>query len=239
MANILLILSVIGILKTLFMVSLSSKKAYLILYILSAVLFVWLSYPFAIEINKMQVEQVIYSRDSVMDISLVVILDFFLALFFFWVMIMQWGGKKVKAYLRIPACVPSILGYAGLFYIQLNLYFYNTGADFLKTTIFLSLAIIILYSLLMLLFRKNLPEKEFRLEIFLLLGIVTCILGLIKAGQENIVYAAAEEPLNITALLLSAGLFIFAFTLGYLWNKRKWVILQKRTLKKKTLKTTN
>lgn len=216
MANILIILSILGLLKTLLMVSLSKRKVYHLLFVLSCILFIWFSYPYAIEMNKLQVEEMLYEKNSILNIALFVILDLFLTGYFFWVMLLKWNGKPVKRYMRVPAYIPSILGYASLFYIQLNLYYFNTGISFLTTTIVYSVGIAIVFLLLIFLIRKFLPEIEFRLELitilsFLLFTLVVCC----TIFHPSAMIYHSQSEVNFKELLFAIAVLGVLFMAGY------------------------
>lgn len=50
--------------------------------------------------------------------------------------------------------------------------------------------------------------------------------------QWETTYAATEEALNWKAIILSIGLFVILFLIGFAWNKLKWPLLQRKELKK-------
>ena len=88
-------------------------------------------------------------------------------------------------------------------------------------------------SLLCYLFRLLLPEKEMRLETHFLVSLFVCIIGLLTTVNGNVTYPAVDEPTNWRALGFAFGLFLVLFVLGALWNRIKWIVLQKRNARKK------
>jgi len=61
-----------------------------------------------------------------------------------------------------------------------------------------------------------------------------CILGLLTTVNGKTTYAATEEALNWKAIILSIGLFVVLFLIGFAWNKLKWPLLQRKELKKRS-----
>lgn len=60
-----------------------------------------------------------------------------------------------------------------------------------------------------------------------------CIIGLLTTVNGNVTYPAVDEPTNWRALGFAFGLFLVLFVLGALWNRIKWIVLQKRNARKK------
>ena len=92
---------------------------------------------------------------------------------------------------------------------------------------------VVLFPLLCYLFRLLLPEKEMRLETHFLVSLFVCIIGLLTTVNGNVTYPAVDEPTNWRALGFAFGLFLVLFVLGALWNRIKWIVLQKRNARKK------
>jgi hypothetical protein len=44
----------------------------------------------------------------------------------------------------------------------------------------------------------------------------------------NVTYAVVKEPLNVKACLLAGALFALTFFFGYIGNKLKWTIRQRK-----------
>ena len=76
------------------------------------------------------------------------------------------------------------------------------------------------------------PEDDLRLEVHFLVSLFICILGLLSTVNGKTTYAATEEALNWKAIILSIGLFVVLFLIGFAWNKLKWPLLQRKELKK-------
>lgn len=76
-------------------------------------------------------------------------------------------------------------------------------------------------------------RRRSRLEVHFLVSLFICILGLLTTVNGKTTYAATEEALNWKAIILSIGLFVILFLIGFAWNKLKWPLLQRKELKKK------
>ena len=77
-------------------------------------------------------------------------------------------------------------------------------------------------------------EDDLRLEVHFLVSLFICILGLLTTVNGKTTYAATEEALNWKAIILSIGLFVILFLIGFAWNKLKWPLLQRKELKKRS-----
>ena len=75
--------------------------------------------------------------------------------------------------------------------------------------------------------------SEMRLETHFLVSLFVCIIGLLTTVNGNVTYPAVDEPTNWRALGFAFGLFLVLFVLGALWNRIKWIVLQKRNARKK------
>ncbi|MBF0647610.1 MULTISPECIES: hypothetical protein [Dysgonomonas] len=142
-------------------------------------------------------------------------------------------GKKVKRWIQPLYWYPSLLIFPVLFYLLTQLIFSFPGTDFDAISYILAAAALLILPALSYLVRYIYHEKELRLEVYFLVSLFVCIIGLITTVNGNVTYAAVEEQLNIKALLLSLGLFSTAFVLGFFWNKVKWIIRQKKESKNK------
>ena len=133
------------------------------------------------------------------------------------------GMKKRNWWKPLLSWYPGLLLFPVLFYLQTQLIFAMPGSDFTTLSYTLSGLVLIILSLLSFLLKRLCPEKELRLEIYFLVGLFVCIIGLITTVNGNTTYSVVKESLNIKAILLSLGLFIAFFVLGILGNRYKWI----------------
>ena len=94
--------------------------------------------------------------------------------------------------------------------------------------------VVIAIPLLSRLMKYLVPEDDLRLEVHFLVSLFICILGLLTTVNGKTTYAATEEALNWKAIILSIGLFVILFLIGFAWNKLKWPLLQRKELKKRS-----
>ena len=133
-----------------------------------------------------------------------------------------------KKWTRILYWYPSLLIFPVLFYALTQSIFSMPGTDFTTISYVEALVIVILIPGLSALIKYLFPESEFRLEVYFVLSLFVCIIGLITTVNGNVTYAVAEKPLNIKAILLSFLLFAIAFLIGYKWNSIKWAFKQRK-----------
>jgi hypothetical protein len=131
-----------------------------------------------------------------------------------------WGRLK-KLFLHV---YPGLLLFPVLFYLQTQLIFALPGTNFAFSAYTFAAAIFIALPLFSLALKRICPEKELRLEVYFLINLFVCIIGLISTVNGNTTYSAVKEPMNIKAIALSATIFIIAFLLGFIINKYKWYI---------------
>ena len=115
MENILLILSLLALIKSLFMTALLPNRWYRLGFCLLLGVFVFVSHGYAIELNKLQVQQLLSTQDSLLDISFVVMIDSILSVYF---CVARLGGSdssKVKRYMSVLRYMPSLFVVASLF----------------------------------------------------------------------------------------------------------------------------
>ena len=130
MENILLILSLLALIKSLFMTALLPNRWYRLGFCLLLGVFVFVSHGYAIELNKLQVQQLLSTQDSLLDISFVVMIDSILSVYF---CVARLGGSdssKVKRYMSVLRYMPSLLVFPAVFYIHVNLFFSIVATDF-------------------------------------------------------------------------------------------------------------
>ena len=144
-----------------------------------------------------------------------------------------WFGQQERWWVKPLKWYPSLLVFPVLFYLQTELVFSFPGTSFSAISYAFAAAVVVLFPLLCHLFRLLLPEKEMRLETHFLVSLFVCIIGLLTTVNGNVTYPAVDEPTNWRALGFAFGLFLVLFVLGALWNRIKWIVLQKRNARKK------
>ena len=186
---------------------------------------------FAITQSKTQLLDYLSNIRILQDAAVLITIESAICFAFCFAALRDMFGKKKKPWLKPLYWYPSLLIFPVLFYLLTEIIFAMPGTDFTKTSYYLSAAVLVGMPLLSYITKKLFPEEELRLEVYFLVSLFVAIIGLITTVNGNVVYAATEEPLNLKALFLSFTLFATAFLIGYLWNKFKWVIQQKRRIK--------
>lgn len=186
---------------------------------------------FAISQSKTQLLDYLSNVKILQDAAVLITIESAICFAFCFASLQDMFGKKKKSWLKSLYWYPSLLIFPVLFYLLTELIFISPGISFTKTSYYLAMATCIGIPLLSYIVKKILPEEELRLEVYFLVSLFVCIIGLITTVNGNVVYVATEEPIHFKALLLSLGLFAMAFIAGYLWDKFKWIVLQNKRIK--------
>lgn len=205
--------------------------------LIGAVFVIW-GCQYAIMQSKTQLADYLKNTKIMQDSAVLITIESAICFAFCFAALRNMFGKKIKRWVQPLYWYPSLLLFPVLFYILTQIIFAMPGTDFTTISYLLAAGVFIGLPALSYLVRYLYPEKELRLEVYFLVSLFVCIIGLITTVNGNVTYAAVKEPLNVKALLLSLGLFAGAFLIGYAWNKIKWIIRQKKELKGKSLQST-
>jgi len=204
------------------------------IFSLTCAIFVIASCQFAILQSKTQLADYLKNTKVMQDAAVLITIESAICFAFCFAALREMFGKKIKRWVQPLYWYPSVLIFPVLFYILTQIIFAMPGTDFTVISYLLAGGVFIGLPALSYLVKYLYPEQELRLEVYFLVSLFVCIIGLITTVNGNVTYAAVEEPLNVKALLLSVGLFAIAFIIGFLWNKAKWIIRQKKEFKKST-----
>lgn len=193
---------------------------------------------FAILQSKTQLADYLNNTKVLQDSAVLITVESAICFAFCFAALRNMFGQKSKKWLQPLYWYPSLLVFPVLFYLLTQLIFALPGTDFSVISYILAASVLVLMPILAYIFRYLFPEKEMRLDVYFLVSLFVCIIGLITTVNGNVTYAATEQPLNFKALALSAGLFIVAFFIGFAWNKVKWILRQRREQKNKSLQST-
>ncbi|MDR1180983.1 MAG: hypothetical protein LBL13_03260 [Bacteroidales bacterium] len=105
-----------------------------VVFVLLCVLFIWISYPYAIETNKINLENILMQQDRMLDMNLFFVIDLLLSIGFCWVVFARRNNQTVGKYAMLLAYIPSLLIFPVIFYLQINLSFLFIGSSFLLLT---------------------------------------------------------------------------------------------------------
>lgn len=132
------------------------------------------------------------------------------------------GAQKSKWWKTLLRWYPGLLLLPVLFYLQTQLIFVLPGTDFSLISCMLAALVFVALPLLSYGVKRLCPEKELRLEVYFLVNLFICIIGLIATVNGNVTCVPVKEPVNMPAIILSTGLFLILFFSGIIWNKLKW-----------------
>ena len=195
--------------------------------------FVIATYPYAILQSKTQLADYLQNTTALQNMAVIITLESVVCFAYCIAVLRGWFGQQERWWVKPLKWYPSLLVFPVLFYLQTELVFSFPGTSFSAISYAFAAAVVVLFPLLCHLFRLLLPEKEMRLETHFLVSLFVCIIGLLTAVNGNVTYPAVDEPTNWRALGFAFGLFLVLFVLGALWNRIKWIVLQKRNARKK------
>lgn len=193
--------------------------------VICAAFIVW-SCKFAILQSKTQINDYLSNLQILQNMAVLITIESSLCFAFCFALLQNIFDKK--KWTRFLYWYPSLLIFPVLFYVLTQSIFNMPGTDFTTISYIEALLVLILIPGLSAAVKYLFPEKEFRLEVYFVISLFVCIIGLITTVNGNVTYAVAEKPLNIKAIGLSFLLFAIAFLIGYKWNSIKWVLKQRK-----------
>ena len=115
-----------------------------------------------------------------------------------------------------------------LIYVLAQAFFFFSGADFAKTTLWGTLALVALVLLGTKGIAALLPEKDLRLEVHLLINVLIILLGLTATASAQIIYVPKSDPIDFVLLGKVFPFFLSLFVLGFAASKGYWYLKGKR-----------
>jgi len=229
MENILLILSLLALVKSLFMTALLPNRWYRLGFCLLLGVFVFVSHGYAIELNKLQVQQLLSTQDSLLDISFVVMIDSILSVYF---CVARLGGSdssKVKRYMSVLRYMPSLLVFPAIFYIHVNLFFSIVATDFMLITSGWALFVVLLFVVASLFMRRLFAEKELPIEIILILTLLLFMLTVCgTVFHPSATVYGSGTPIDWIECVTTLGLLIIIMLAGYIFSNIRKIIKRKK-----------
>lgn len=220
MDNILLLLSLFAVLKSLFMTSLLPNRWYRLAFSLLSGVFVIGCHPYAMEVNKLELQRILSTQEAMMNISLLVMVDMLLSCYFCIARIKDSEDKETfRWYTVLFRYMPSLLVFPALYYIHITLFFSLTGVDFIRTSIGLAVATALLFGLASFFMRKLIAEKELLIELVVMLTLFICVLVICCTifHPSATVYNHAS-PIDWKGCIGTLAVLLSIFILGYLWT---------------------
>ena len=229
MENILLVLSLLALIKSLFMTALLPNRWYRLGFCLLLGVFVFVSHGYAIELNKLQVQQLLSTQDSLLDISFVVMIDSILSVYF---CVARLGGSdssKVKRYMSVLRYMPSLLVFPAVFYIHINLFFSIVATDFMLITSGWALFVVLLFVVASLFMRRLFAEKELPIEIILILTLLLFMLTVCgTVFHPSATVYGSGTPVDWIECVTTLGLLIIIMLAGYIFSNIRKIIKRKK-----------
>jgi len=229
MENILLILSLLALIKSLFMTALLPNRWYRLGFCLLLGVFVFVSHGYAIELNKLQVQQLLSTQDSLLDISFLVMIDSILSVYF---CVARLGGSdssKVKRYMSVLRYMPSLLVFPAVFYIHVNLFFSIVATDFMLITSGWALFVVLLFVVASLFMRRLFAEKELPIEIILILTLLLFMLTVCgTVFHPSATVYGSGTPVDWIECVTTLGLLIIIMLAGYIFSNIRKIIKRKK-----------
>lgn len=229
MENILLILSLLALVKSLFMTALLPNRWYRLGFCLLLGVFVFVSHGYAIELNKLQVQQLLSTQDSLLNISFVVMIDSILSVYF---CVARLGGSdssKVKRYMSVLRYMPSLLVFPAVFYIHVNLFFSIVATDFMLITSGWALFVVLLFVVASLFMRRLFAEKELPIEIILILTLLLFMLTVCgTVFHPSATVYGSGTPVDWIECVTTLGLLIIIMLAGYIFSNIRKIIKRKK-----------
>ena len=220
MDQILLLLALFALLKSLLMTSLLPNRWYRLAFSLSLGAFIGLSHSYALEVNKLELQRFLATQTVLTDISLVVMIDLLLSGYFCVARIRdREDSGSFRWYTVVLRHMPSLLVFPALHYLHITLFFALTGIDFARTTAGLAISVVLLFTLASFGMRKLVAEKEVLIELIAFLTFFVCLLVISCTifHPSSAVYSHAS-PVDWTGCLGTLGILTLIFSLGYSWT---------------------
>jgi hypothetical protein len=215
MDNILILISILCLGKSIIMAGLLPKRWHKLVFALLCSAFVWLTYSIAIETNKINLENMLFQQDRMMDMTLFFVVDLLLSIGFCWVVFARWNNQKIKKSAMILAYIPSLLVFPVIFYLQINLSFLFVGISFLLQTAIYSVFIFVLIFGGAWLIGKLLPETELRLELIIILSVLLFALIICcTIFHPSARIFSQSTPVNFKELFFSFLTILSIFIIG-------------------------
>lgn len=175
------------------------------------------SVRYAVEQSKTQIADYLQNVDALQTMAILVTIESAVGIAYAlaWLGGEEARGRGAALVRRLLRWYPSLLMFPVVFYLLTQTVFAATGVPFATTAWLFAGGIAVLVPLLSQVVRSLLPDEESRVEIYLLLVVAVCILGLLSTQHGRMVYAAQEAPIDWPALLLTLSLFLLMALAGY------------------------
>jgi hypothetical protein len=181
---------------------------------------VWLAYPYAIDTNKINIENSLMQQENMSDITLILVLDILMTVGFCKVVLARQNRRHVKKSMRFLGYVPSLLVFPVIFYLQVNLSFLFVGMSFFMLTAVYSIFIFLLVFGGSCLVKQLFFSVTMRMELLivfsaLLFALIICCTVFHPTAK---IFAQAQS-VNFQELIISGIVIISLFLTGVIMPK--------------------
>ena len=220
MDDILILISILCLGKCLIMASLFPKLWQKLALGIVCVASVWIFYPFAIETNKINIENILMQQNRMMDLTLFFVVDLLLSIGFCRVVFARLNGHIIKKSAMMLMYLPSLMVFPVIFYLQINLSFLFIGSSFLLLTICYSAFVFLLIFGGGWFIGKLLPETETRMELIIIFSVLLFTLIICcTVFHPSAQIFSQSSPVNFKELLFSLSTIVVIFIIGFIASK--------------------
>ncbi|MFV0304167.1 MAG: hypothetical protein ACK5IC_01635 [Moheibacter sp.] len=179
-------------------------------------------YPFATEQSQRVMQSYLQNTEILNNMAVLVTIESVICLNFGFVSLLDFLNGTQSKWGKILNYYPGLLIFPVLLYLLTQSFFAFTGADFETTALVFAVVSILGIPLLSISIRKLIPETDLRLEIHLLVSFFVAVLGLIATTNGKIMYVSTPQFIDYKKGLLTLGLFMGLFAMGFLLNRIWW-----------------
>ena len=194
------------------------------IFSLVAAAFIYLSYTYAIEQSKNQIETWLSNRSLMLDTSVLLTIEVALFLAYAFLEVHIANVKRTKKSMRASwfflRYFPGLLIFPIMFFGLTQIIFSLPGTSFKTVALVSALSIVPIILVGRYLMIMLIPEKELRLEMFFLTSTFVAILGIIATVNGSTV-TVANNDIDFIALGGTLALFALGALVGYIYSKRK------------------
>ncbi len=200
----------------------------------AALSILWME-QYAIIQSKTQLNDYLMNREALQNAAVLVTIESALCFGFCFAMLRNKFAQGRNRWMKLLYWYPGLLIFPVLFFILTQSIFSMPGVDFDVVTWIVAATVFVGIPLASYALRYILPENEFKLEVHFLVSLFVAIIGLLTTVNGNVTYAATSQPLNLKAIAMAASIFITMFIAGFVWNRIRWRLIQRRESRKKQI----
>ncbi|MBR1516727.1 MAG: hypothetical protein IJ620_01090 [Bacteroidales bacterium] len=190
-----------------------------VIYSILLSIFAWWSVDFAVVQTKTQMADFLQNTEALQSVAILITIESAVGIAY--ALSFLNGTSHRGFWSRMVAGVmkfyPSLLMFPVVFYLLTQTVFVAVGVPFQTIGMLFALAIVVLIPLLSSAVRWLLPDETWRVELYFMLVISVCILGLVATQNGRMVYAVSEAPIEWGSLVSTLALFMTMAFVGWLY----------------------